>query len=143
MNALRSLFQPFSVPTVSTSLPRISTSARDALSRNECVHAAYCMFMGLYPSSASWIHYSWAEHLPRIHIYQLCLLSLPRNSVQTRSEKCMPIWPAFLDVQQPRKSDISSDMRQNQENPETWLLYLLQDRWAGRILSWKTLSSFQ
>lgn len=100
------------------------------------------MFTGLYPSSVSWIHCAWAEPLPRIQIYKLCLLSLPRNSVQTESEKYMSIWPEFLNVQQSRRSDISSQkMRPDQQNPDTQQLHLLHHRWTGCILPWKTLSS--
>ena len=100
------------------------------------------MFRGLHPSSVCWTHYTWAEHLPRIQISQLCLLSLPRNSAQTGSEKYMSIWPEFLDVQQSRRSDISSQkMRQDQQNPDTWQLYLFQHRWTGCMLPWKTLWS--
>lgn len=100
------------------------------------------MFRGLYPSSVWWNCYAQAEHLPRIQTFQPCLLSLPRNSVQTWSEKYMSIWPGFVDVQQSRRSDISSQkMRQDQQNPDTWQLYLFQHRWTGCILPWKTLSS--
>lgn len=135
-------FTLFLVPTIARmSLPRISTSLPEMSWAKMCV-SMQDTACSLYPSSVSWIHCAWAEPLPGMQIYQLWLLSLPRNSVQTKSERHVPIWPEFLDVQQSR-SDISSQkMRQNQENSDTWQQYLLWHRWTGCILSWKTHPSF-
>lgn len=68
----------------------------------------------------------------------LCPETLSRQNLK----KYRSIWPEFLDVQQSRRSDISSQkMRPDQQNPDTRQLYLLQHRWTGCILSWTTLSS--
>lgn len=54
------------------------------------------MFMGLYPSSVSWIHCSWTEHLPRIQIYQLCLLLCPEILPRPNLKNACPFGLNFL-----------------------------------------------
>lgn len=123
MNAFPFLFLSFLVSTITmTFLPRTFASLPE-MSQTEMhvpVQGTACSEAFTLLQCVGLAMLGQKEHLPRIQISQLCLLSLPRHSVQTGSEKYMSIWPEFLDVQQSRTSNISSQkMRQDQQNPDT------------------------